>query len=388
MAKKKNDNPEELQYYRLDRIKKENAQYNIIYGERSNGKSFAVEEEILLNYIKTGEQGAIIRRYDTDLQGKLGQAVFEHFVSNPKRGNIIEQITNGKWNSIYYYSQRWYLSYIDENNNRTKDIDPFCYGFTLAGQEHVKSTSYPRVTTILFDEFMTRIYYLPDEFVTFVNVLSTIIRDRDNVKIYMCGNTVNKFNPYFKEMGLDNVLKMKQGDIQIYKFAAMKDKVLTIAVEYSDGIAKNGKPSDVYFAFNNPKLKMITNGMWEVALYPHLPYKYKQKDIQFTFFIIWERNILQCELIQVYDEDKKITVTFIYIHMKTTELQNDCEDLIYSTDYDSRLNWRRKITKPIDDIDRKLMWFFKSEKVFYQDNEVGELVRNYMVWCATDKGFV
>ena len=38
-------------FYTLDNILKENADYNIIYGERSNGKTTAVLNEILLQYI-------------------------------------------------------------------------------------------------------------------------------------------------------------------------------------------------------------------------------------------------------------------------------------------------------------------------------------------------
>ena len=34
---------------------------------------------------------------------------------------------------------------------------------------------------------------------------------------------------------------------------------------------------DVYFAFNNPKLQMITSGAWEMAIYPHNKVKYKPK---------------------------------------------------------------------------------------------------------------
>ena len=48
-----------------------NAHYYVIYGERSNGKTYAVcAEAILENFIKSGfiEQGAIIRRYDEDFR--------------------------------------------------------------------------------------------------------------------------------------------------------------------------------------------------------------------------------------------------------------------------------------------------------------------------------
>ena len=95
---------------------------------------------------------------------------------------------------------------------------PFAFGFAITSQEHDKSTSYPNVRTILYDEFLTRNAYIPDEFVLFCNVLSTVIRQRDDVKIFMLGNTVNKYCPYFKEMGLNNITKQKQGTIDIYKY--------------------------------------------------------------------------------------------------------------------------------------------------------------------------
>lgn len=379
---KKKVKKSKLEYYSLTRILKEQAQYNIIYGMRSNGKTFAVQEEGLHNYKDKGEQMAIIRRYDMDFQGKRGQECFAHFVNNPTYGNMIEDIFEGEWTDIYYWSGRWYLCKYDEKGNRIKAAEPFCFAFSLAGQEHDKSTSYPKITTILFDEFMTRQYYLPDEFVTFTNVLSTIIRERDNVKIFMCGNTVNKYNPYFKEMGLDNVLKMSQGDIQVYQFAAYEDKVLRVAVEYADNPNKKGKPSDIYFAFNNPKLKMITNGLWELAIYPHLPYKYEKDDIIGEYFIEWEEEIMHCEIIAKEND------VFTYIHKKTTAIKSTTYDLVFTTKYMPQPNYRRKITKPMDDIGKKILWFFNNDKIFYQDNEVGEVIRNYMNWCKNDRGFV
>ena len=232
---------------------------------------------------------------------------------------------------------------------------------------------------------MTRKAYLPDEFILFQNLLSTIIRDRDNVKIFMCGNTVNKYNPYFKEMGLIDANKMLPGDIQLYQFAVnQKDQVLKIAVEFSDLPSKDGKPSDKYFAFGNPRLKMITNGMWELAIYPHLPYRYTYNDICGEFFIKWEDKICHCEIVQIENNGKAIA--FVYIHDKTTPIKDPDSDIIFSTEYDPRFNWYRKITKPSDDITRRIKYFFDTDKVFYQDNEIGEIVRNYLQWCKTDKG--
>jgi hypothetical protein len=370
-------------FYSPKDILSKHAHYNMIYGERSNGKSFSVEEIGLTNYIKTGKQMAIIRRYDTDFTNKSGiQTTFNHFIYNKYRGNIVYNLTNGEWSDIVYYAGSWYLSKFNDKNMRIKDTRPFCYGFSLSGMEHNKSTSYPDITTILFDEFLTRMGYLQDEFILFQNVLSTIIRERTDVTIFMCGNTVNKYCPYFKEMGLDGVADMKLGEIRVYEFATYKGETLKVAVEYAKNANEEGKASDIYFAFKNPKLKMITGGMWEVAIYPHCPIKFTRDDIQFTYFIVWEEKILQCEVVQVLD------LIFTYIHIKTTPLKNEEEDLIFSLEYSTRLNRRRRIDKPIDDLGKRIYWFFKTERVFYQDNEVGEMVRNYLMWCEKDKGFV
>jgi hypothetical protein len=44
------------------------------------------------------------------------------------------------------------------------------------------------------------------------------VRDRDDVVIYMLANTVNKYCPYFSEMGLGDVDKIPQGELRVYNF--------------------------------------------------------------------------------------------------------------------------------------------------------------------------
>jgi hypothetical protein len=188
----------------------------------------------------------------------------------------------------------------------------------------------------------------------------------------MLANTVNKYSPYFQEMGIKHVDKMKQGDIDIYEYG---ETSLKVAIEYCENNNKEGKPSDIYFAFDNPKLQMITGGAWELAIYPHCPCKFTPKNIIFTYFILWEQITLQCEVVKV---DKDI---FTFIHLKTTPLHDDSKDLIYCPEQNVRRNWNRKITNARNRKEQNVQWFFKAEKVFYQNNEVGEAVRNYLNWC-------
>lgn len=354
-------------FYSLKNILAKNAQYNVIFGERSNGKTYSVLKYGLKRYAEHGEQLAIVRRWQDDFTGKRGASMFDSLVSN----NEISTMTGGEWTGVYYYGSRWFLCRYDDDK-RVTDEKPFAYGFSISSMEHDKSTSYPDITTICFDEFLTRTTYLPDEFVLFMNVVSTIVRHRTNIIIFMLGNTVNRYCPYFKEMGLTHVKEMKPGDIDVYRYG---DSELTVAVEYTTS-NKRGKESDLYFAFDNPKLTMITGGAWEIAIYPHCPVKYKPGEIMFTYFIEFAGDLLQCEVVQ-HEE-----MCFTFIHRKTTEIKDPESAIVYSTDFSPRPNYKRKITKPTTSLERKIAEHFIKDKIFYSDNEVGEIVRNYLIWCG------
>lgn len=359
-----------IKYYSLDKIKAKDATYNLIFGLRSNGKTYAVLKEGLLNFVSTGKQLAIVRRWREDFIGKRGQAMFDALISNDE----IRKATKGEWNTVVYYASKWYLGKVDDDKNIVKSERPFAFGFSLSEFEHDKSTSYPDVTTIMFDEFICRDRYLRDEFVLFMNVVSTIVRGRTDVKIYMLGNTVNKYCPYFEEMGLKHIKQMKPGDIDLYTYG---DSALKVAVEYAEPLKKAKKEDNAYyFAFDNPKLKMITSGAWEIDIYPHLPIRYKPKNVMFNYFLVFNGCILHCEIVYV---DK---VVFTYIHEKTTPIKDDEKDIIYTTEAKPGWNYRRNILKPVDDLDKEILKYFKSHKVFYQSNEVGEVVRNYLMWCV------
>lgn len=367
MAKKKK---EEVKYYSLTEIKKYSAQYNVIYGERSNGKTTAVLMEGLKDHINSGyiNQTAIVRRWEEDYKGKNGQQMYEGIVSK----GWIEELTNGRFNSVWYYSQRWYLVKYDEMGEREYAAnEPFAIGFAITAEEHYKSTQYPYIKTILFDEFITRSYYLPDEFVKFQNLLSTIIRLRTDVTIYMCGNTINRYCPYFEEMGLKNVKNQQRGSIDLYTYG---DSGLRVAVEYSDFPTKQ-KESNIYFAFDNPKLKMITNGGWEIDIYPHLPVRYAPKDVKYKFYIEFGEDILQGNIIFIKSD------AFIYLHRKTTPIKDDNKQLVYSLESNYKNNYRINMYKPHGKIDRLILTLIGRGKVFYSTNEVGEIMRNYLQSC-------
>ena len=360
------------EYYDVDVIDKYNAHYNVIFGKRSNGKTYSILKKIIYNYANGKGQGAYLRRYREDFKGKRGATMFDSLIANDE----ISKATGGKWDTVKFYSDRWFFARKNENDDRiVADSEPFCYAFSLAQMEHDKSTSYPFVTTVVFDEFISRIGYLPNEFVLFMNVLSTIIRQRNNVKIYMLGNTVNKYCPYFQEMGLGHVENMEAGKIDIYSYG---ESDLKVAVERTKDHNIEGRKSDVYFMFDNPNLQMITGGAWELDLYPHLPREYEDENVVFKYFIDFNDHILQCEVIQFDD------CCFTYIHRKTGDIRHPDEDVVFSNKYDPRPNHIRNIKKTDTIFGRRVWSFFRQDQVFYQDNDVGELVRNYIMFCTKE----
>lgn len=358
-------------FWNIQNILTRNARYNVIYGERSNGKTYGVLQYGLERYFSGHGRLGIIRRWEEDFRGKQASTMFDALIDN----GVVTRLSKGKWNGIVYQSHRWYLCKRDMINpkNVTVDDEPFAYAFAISSDEHYKSSSYPWITTILFDEFLTRGVYLPDEFIKFTSILSTIIRLRTDVIIFMCGNTVNQYSPYFSEMGLTNIKTQKPGTIDVYTYG---DSGLVVAVEYSDFPSKE-KKSNVYFAFNNPKLDMIKHGAWEMDIYPHLPMKYKPKDVIYQYFIQFDGETLHCEIISIPNSD----ITFTYIHRKTTEIRDDGYYMVYSQESNPKPNYRKKITKPSSNIEKVIVSYFIKDKVFYQDNSVGEIVRNYLEWC-------
>lgn len=360
-------------YYSLDRILSKNADYNLIIGERSNGKTYACLKWCLNEYINSDytKQFAYIRRWKDDVIGKRAELVFSALLNNDE----VFKMTKGKYNTIKYYSGKYYLGNYDiEHNKIIAENKPFCYNFALSDMEHDKSTSYPNIDNIIFDEFITRKWYLPDEFIIFMNVLSTIIRDRKINKIFLCGNTVNKYSPYFEEFGIKN--DIIQGNIDLYSFG---ESELKLAVEYCGENEKNKKQSNKYFAFNNPKLNMITKGKWELDIYPHLRENQKinfEKDCIFKFYVIFDNQIIQGNVILNKDY-------FLFFHKKTTPIKED-NPLIYALYKDSNFMHRVNLLSTVDKLDRKISYFFAMKKVFYQSNEVGETINNYLKQCTKE----
>lgn len=355
-------------YYDIRNLLRCNSEYLIAFGEKSNGKSTASQMVLCICYWLFDAQSVLLRLYDEDFKKGRAQGMFGGIPDG-----FIADITKGKYTQIVYRNFAWYFANYDaEKDEYQLHPEPFCYRHCILNAG--SSFQHPKVEIILFDEFIRKDTQrnAPDEFIEFQTIVSTIKRNKTSLQILMMGNTVNYFSVYFVEMGLKNIRQQKQGTIDTYTYG---NSDLSVSVEYCDTpIGKNQK-SNKYFAFNNPKLDMITKGAWQLDIYPHLPLKYRPKDIVLSYYIKFDDRMFQCDIVQ------RDNSSFTYIHTDITKTPDFNNDIIFMMQEDSRPNISKNISKPVYDFQRVIWSFFPSHKVFYQNNEIGDEIRAYLKWC-------
>lgn len=358
-----------IKYYDIKKTLRKDVPYYVIIGKRSNGKTYSTLKYCLEQYFNDSKQCVYLRRYREDIVGTRGQKVFSDFMDN----DLIRKLSKGSFEGLHYWNRALYACNYDSNNKPIyNESDRICYFMCLSDVEHDKSTGgYSDVSTIVFDEFIARQGYITDEFMNFTNVISTIVRGKTDVKIIMLGNTISKFCPYFREMGLRHVDKMKQGTVDVYEYGNTELKVL---VEYTADNTGN-KASDFYFAFDNPKLSMITKGVWELPIYPHCSVSFTEKDVVFRYYIIFSEKVFECQIVSKDDN------MFTFIFEKTTDMSGKERHLIYQLDSVENKYYSTNIFSARTETERKILWFFHNAKVFYSNNEVGNYIQNFLKEC-------
>lgn len=157
-----------------------NAFLNMIITERGIGKTYGISKFVVDDFIKHKNEFAYIRRYKSELK-KAVPNFFQALQTNQEFPN----------NEL---SSKGYNFYCDKQN--------FGYAMTLSTAQDLKSSNFSNVKTIIFDEFIIeegqKKFYLQNEVFVFLNLIETIARMRDNVRVFMLGNAGNLYTvPYF-----------------------------------------------------------------------------------------------------------------------------------------------------------------------------------------------
>jgi len=291
-------------YYDLSALLATQAQYMMLLGKRSNGKSYAVKKQVLKDAYEKKERFIYLRRWRDDTKNTL---VTKYFADAP-----VSVITKGKYERVVSIGQIIYFESGKGKNLIREEIGTAC---SLNERERYKSVAFQTEDIyykyIIYEEFITDRSYLdlnePDYLQQFV---STVARDR-LMTVFLIGNTISRVCPYFTAWGLVNTIEQKQGTIEEYHFS---------------GTDENGEPYEVKIAVENCEnntvenkmffgeiSKQIIKGDWETRSQPKLPQPYEHYEMVYEVLLEYMQFKFTMQLLVEPDEGGLI----VYVYPKS-----------------------------------------------------------------------
>lgn len=367
-------------YYNIDSLDKLGATINILYGERSNGKSYQLKhkkgilpylknstsysrryydkEKIIEDNIKAGTRFILLRRNKEEVSSEK----VEQYLNDID----IMSLTNDEYNCFSVYKKAIYLSKYNNDTGKTKRYEKIGYVMALSTEQNYAGASYLDVHDIIFEEFMTRTVYLSNEPDKLMNLYSTIDRKRGTTRLWLVGNSISRVCPYLEDWGLMEIIRnLKQGDIKTKWISTNstddegRDVEVLLAIEYCRSTGNSsyaiGKHAD-----------MLNKGDWQSDPQPHLSESYNNYKMLFRIGFQYQSFKFIGEYLM--DKDSN-TLWFIYPYNREFK-----KNLIVFSDIIKESNyWQKDIYNPTfrNENIRNILSTFKESKIFYATDLVG-----------------
>lgn len=347
--------------YNIDALVNEDATINIVYGERSNGKSYQIKHKrAILNYLENGNRFILMRRWKEEITTEKIEAYFADV-------DIIK-ITNGKYNCITCYRKTLYLSNYNLESGKTIRGEKIGYVVALSTEQNYAGASYLDVTDIIFEEFMSRSEYLGGESDKLMNFYSTVDRKRGTTKLWLVGNSISRVCPYLVDWGLDEIVRViKQGEIRVKYLGTNtfddsgNEIMVKLAMEHAP---ETGRTS---FAIGKHR-DMMNKGTWQTDPQPHLPKSKKEyKSIYKIMFYYKSFKFLGEYLIDKENYSNRCW----FISPYTKDIKDNI--LVFSDIVKISKWWQRNIYDPNINNDniKKLLQTFRENMIFYASDLCG-----------------
>lgn len=177
-------------YYNYDKLISYGALFNFVIGERGVGKTYGAIKFVIDDYLKNGNQFVYLRRYKTELDTAVPK-FFDAIITNNEYGEDTDFKVNKR----------------NKMSEFIMDGEVIGYAVALSTANILKSTSFSKVKTIIFDEFIIDkgvYHYLgKNEAETMLDLCETIGRMRD-IRVLFLGNAISlAANPYFNYFDLE-----------------------------------------------------------------------------------------------------------------------------------------------------------------------------------------
>ena len=200
------------------------AKFMVLLSRRQTGKSYTVKNMVFDKFLETGEKFCYVRRRNGEISTKNLNRYFkaEDFrnKNDVKFNGTLEDRTGFK--AIIPYNGELFLGSRGLKGLQRGDTCGYYVAFENMGID--KSATMPSdVQWYLYEEFTIKYQigsanYLPDEPNLFNHLNNTLTRDNPKARWFLIGNTESLVCPYFEEWGIENIDKMKEGEIDVYTF--------------------------------------------------------------------------------------------------------------------------------------------------------------------------
>lgn len=259
-------------FYSLKKVLEKNPDIIALIGQRSNGKTYASLEYALNNFKKHKRTFVYVRRWAEDIVSKNMSKLFDPLP--------IAKIF-GAGCSIKYLRGTFWL------HDESSDDEDVCLGWAVALNQiaHTKSQTFTGAQIVILDEFLQlkSEVRLRDEFDAWEQTLSTILRTTNDAKIFLLGNTVSKYSPYFTPYGID-INSMTQGEIKVIDLPNEVGQPTRVVIEWCKYNPKVGQKTSKYIRGS----KMARTGEWEIEEVANIPHTDNEEATEKMLCSMWD----------------------------------------------------------------------------------------------------
>ena len=180
------------EYYDPGRLISRNATLNLAIGGRGIGKTYGYKKYVLKRFLGRGEEFIYARRY----KGELTAA----------KNSFLADMPQELAGRMRVRGSQCQYCLTPELPPKKQEWAPAGYFVALSTAGNQKSVAYPKVRTIIYDEFILppggSMRYLPDEPRMFLEFYSTVDRGADRVKAFLLANSASIMCPYMAAWGV------------------------------------------------------------------------------------------------------------------------------------------------------------------------------------------
>lgn len=353
----------------------ETAKYFMENSERNVGKT---TNWLLIGMVMHEMYGTIIQ-YIRQTENMIVPKQLKNLFDTILTYDYVSKVTNGRWNSVLYHARRYYYCNVDEESGAIveKSPDHFMFCASIDKAMDLKSSyNAPFGDLIIWDECIGKIYY-PNEFVSFCDLVKTIIRGRRSPIIVLLANTINPHSMLYNELEIyDEVQLMHVGEHKLIETSkGTKIYVEWIGVKQEKKL-KNNIINQLFFGFKNPLLGSITGDDWAIKPYQHIP-ELPQNDekayaniVSRRLYLYYNNKYVRLDIVNHYELG-----LCIYAHW-ATKTYSDSVILTTVDRFDNRYYYK---LGP-GDLRKFIERCFSENRIYYATNDIGSFVDAYMAY--------